>query len=200
MFSGAFRRSLLARAPMQQGFGPGCMSPRDRLIQQMKERQRKGMLNDPAVYPLMAIGASQCIWLSFRVQKTPPNERPTNPHPNTQTSGHRHDARDGIHDVLLAQVIRRAHQPEAASAADARAREAGQYRGARRPLRQGLNEGIERIGGHGKTRDGRAGGTNEEHVQQAILKSDVTKEKRRATQGPTSICPQSLQNFDCFFR
>lgn len=53
---GAFRRSLLARAPMQQGIGGG-MSPRDRLIQQMKEKQRKGMLNDPAVYPLMAIGA-----------------------------------------------------------------------------------------------------------------------------------------------
>lgn len=57
MFFGAFRRILLARTPMQQGVGPGGMSPRDRLIQQMKERQRKGMLSDPAVYPLMAIGA-----------------------------------------------------------------------------------------------------------------------------------------------
>lgn len=59
MFSGAFRRSLLARAPMQ-GYGNG-MTPRDRLIEEMKKRRgKKGMLKDPAVYPLMAIGAS-CI-------------------------------------------------------------------------------------------------------------------------------------------
>lgn len=59
MFSVAFRRSLMARAPMQ-GYGNG-ITPRDRLIKKMKKWQgKKGMLKDPAVYPLMAIGAS-CI-------------------------------------------------------------------------------------------------------------------------------------------
>ncbi len=53
----AFRRSLAARAPMQ-GYGGG-MPARDRLIREMKEKQRKGMLQDPATYPLMAIGASR---------------------------------------------------------------------------------------------------------------------------------------------
>ena len=56
MLAAAFRRSLVARGPMQQGIGGG-MSPRDRLIQQMKDKQRKGMVSDPAVYPLMGIGA-----------------------------------------------------------------------------------------------------------------------------------------------
>jgi len=41
-----------------QGYGGG-MPARDRLIREMKEKQRKGMLQDPATYPLMAIGASR---------------------------------------------------------------------------------------------------------------------------------------------
>lgn len=53
----AFRRSLLARGPMQGGIGGG-MSPRDRLIQQVKAKQQKGMVSDPATYPLIAIVGS----------------------------------------------------------------------------------------------------------------------------------------------
>lgn len=48
MFIFAFRRSVMARA---------ALSPRDRLIEAMREKrlQQKGMLRDPAVYPLIAI-------------------------------------------------------------------------------------------------------------------------------------------------
>jgi hypothetical protein len=59
MFSAAaFRRSLAARAPMKSPSYQGGLSPRDRLIREVKERQRKGMLQDPATYPLMAIVGS----------------------------------------------------------------------------------------------------------------------------------------------
>lgn len=47
MFSSAFSRSIPARAPLG--------SPRDRLIKAMKQQQKSGMLQDPAVYPLIAI-------------------------------------------------------------------------------------------------------------------------------------------------